>query len=155
MKGIFLNIRRILLSGVSAVVMLLLLLGCNKTPGGLSFESHNFEKKSAVGLVIKRKYVVLYNKSTFQYVYNRNRKSIRIQSDNHSEYVHAIFKGYPKDAPQVDDIVNVEIVYKERSFALETKLILSMLVLKEENSKLWLWNEEEKVGLIVDWKMLG
>ena len=87
-------------------------------------------------------------------VYNIKRKSVRIQSDDHSEYVHATFTDYPKDIPQINDIVNVEIVYKDSVSDPEVRLILSMLILKQESGKFWLWNEEEKVGLIIDRELI-
>ena len=154
MKRVFLHILMGLVHLGFILFCVALLFGCNKNPKGLSVESDSFEKKSGVGLVVKKNYVVLYNKSTFQYVYNIKRKSIRIQSDDHSEYVNATFTDYPKDIPQINDIVNVEIVYKDSVSDPEVRLILSMLILKQESGKFWLWNEEEKVGLIIDRELI-
>ncbi len=148
--------KRMVFTAVSLVFAFMFIFGCNKKAGGLSVESDNFEKKSAVGLVIKKNYVVFFNKSTSQYVYNLKKKSIRIQSDDHSEYVNVTFKDYPnKGVLQVNDVVNVEILYKKGFLSPEKIVVAPMLVLKEEKRKLWLWSEVEKTGLIIDMGMFS
>lgn len=133
-----------------ALLLALIIFSCNKNPKGLSIQSDNFEKKSSAGLVIKKNYVVRFNKVGFQYVYNIKRGCIRIQADDQSVYVNAIFKDYPKKEFQVQDIVNVDLIFKSGPSASETRMILSMIVLKRDGEKFWLWNEEQKVGLIID-----
>lgn len=140
---------------VYALLLCLLPYGCNKSPKGLSVESDNFEKRSAVGLVINKNYVIQFNKTSSQYVYNIKRRSVRIQTDDQSKYVNALFIDYPGVEPQVGDAVMVEIIYRDRASGPETRLVAAMLVLKREGGKCWLWNEEKKIGLVLDKELFG
>lgn len=147
------------ISGFVAGTLLMLLVisiaGCNEKTHGLSVESDNFEKKSAVGLVKGKNYLMQFNKESSQYVYNFKRKCIRFQTDDQSRYVNAYFRDYPKDLVKINDVIIVELIYRESKSATETRLFLPMVLLKQEDKRYWLWSEEEKLGLIVDYELFG
>lgn len=134
---------------------LLALCSCNGEPKGLSAESDSFEKRDAVGLVKGKNYLLLFNKTDSQFVYNFKRKYIRFQADDQTCYVNAFFRDYPKDLVEINDVLMVELTYKERSAVQEKKLTLPMILLKQQEQMYWLWNEEEKMGLIVDYELFG
>lgn len=129
---------------------ILLLCGCNKGGDGFSEDYNRFAKREAVGIVKNRNYIVLYNSKGGQYVYNLKRWSVRFQSDDQNYYANVMLKNFSGERLQPGEQIYIGVIYKESEKSQEKELSMPMVVVKEKEQRYWLWNEEDKTGLIVD-----
>lgn len=133
---------------VLTVVSFIATLSCNNSENGISFEQDRFLKCKDEG-VVKGSYLFRYDPVTCQRVLNRGRKQLRLQRDDHSSYVNIEFEEHPLNIEENEQMVNVILTYRlGKSLPLE-KLHLEMDVLKSQEMKIWMWNEELDMGLIV------
>lgn len=120
-------------------------------PPGPNVETKSEERKQlesayVEGLYLKGVCVLSFDFSSFQRAVNPVRKNYRIQCDDQSRYLNI---RYGDLLPQrMDDEVECEIHYK-LGMEESTTLIVKLVVLKATDEYLWLWNEFQKVGLIV------
>ena len=136
---------------VLALLLSIALYGCNKRPDGISVECHSFAGRNVIGLVKGKNYIVSFKKERCQYVYNKKRISIRFQDDEQNSYVSVQLETLEGVKPAVvNEVVNVELVYRVSVHDDECREILPMTLLKEEDEICWLWNEEKKIGVIAD-----
>ena len=111
-----------------------------------SAERKQFESAYIEGLYLKGPCVLPYDRSAFQRAANPVRKTYRIQSDDQTRYLHVF---YNESVPtRVGGEVECEVHYR---LAAEesTTLIVKLVVVKATDEYLWLWNEFQKAGLIV------
>lgn len=129
------------------LAVLLLLVSCNRKLEERELDADTFVKFKEYGLVKGRKYLFKYNGSTCQMVNNRDRRLLRMQNDTQSEFVNMVFGEPGSGAENLK--VDVELVYKLEKSGEPIKLAMEMVVLKSEEMKVWLWNKELNMGLIV------
>lgn len=129
---------------------ILIFCGCNKGGDGVSDYYDRFAKKNAVGLVKDRNYIISYNKERGQYVYNRRRWSVRFQGDNQEYYVNVKLLDFSGNRPQEGDQIYNSIIYRTSEHSEEKELSMPMVVVKVKDIRYWLWNEENRTGVIVD-----
>ena len=111
-----------------------------------SEERKQLESAYVEGLYLKGSCALAYDLATFQRAANPIRRNYRIQSDDQSRYLNVFYSdALPQ---QVDDEVECEIHYKLGA-GESTTLIVKLVVLKATDEYLWLWNEFQKVGMIV------
>ncbi|MBR0223964.1 MAG: hypothetical protein IJL93_06800 [Bacteroidales bacterium] len=111
-----------------------------------SAERKQLESAYVEGLYLKGDCVLSYDGAVFQRAVNPIRRNYRIQRDDQSHYLNI---RYNDMLPQrVDDEVECEIHYKLAD-GESTTLIVKLVVLKTTDEYLWLWNEFQKVGMIV------
>ncbi|MEF9931757.1 MAG: hypothetical protein RR770_05605 [Bacteroidales bacterium] len=108
--------------------------------GGIEY----FITKDNIGLFVENRNVFNYNQLDCQIAFNEKRKMIRLQSDNQMFYVNIVMSIFPKAK---DDFINVIINYKTQTEKLNTSLEMS--VVKIDNQKYWLWNDNSKMGIIL------
>ena len=111
-----------------------------------SEERKQLESAYVEGLYLKGKCALAYDLATFQRAANPKRRNYRIQSDDQSRYLNVFYSDVLPQ--QVDDEVECEIHYKLGE-SESTTLIVKLVVLKATDEYLWLWNEFQKVGMIV------
>ncbi|MBR5101034.1 MAG: hypothetical protein IKX34_07015 [Bacteroidales bacterium] len=111
-----------------------------------SEERKQLESAYVEGLYLKGKCALAYDLATFQRAANPKRRNYRIQSDDQSRYLNVFYSDVLPQ--QVDDEVECEIHYKLGE-SESTTLIVKLVVLKATDEYLWLWNEFQKVGIIV------
>ena len=111
-----------------------------------SEERKQLESAYVEGLYLKGKCALAYDLATFQRAANPKRRNYRIQSDDQSRYLNVFYNDVLPQ--QVDDEVECEIHYKLGE-SESTTLIVKLVVLKATDEYLWLWNEFQKVGIIV------
>jgi len=111
-----------------------------------SAERKQLEAASVEGLYLKGSCALSFDLATFQRAGNPGRGTYRIQSDDQTRYLHV---RYTEGLPAAEgDEVECEIHYRlaeEES----TTLIVKLVVVKATEEYLWLWNEFQKVGMIV------
>ena len=111
-----------------------------------SKERIDFEAAVAEGLYLKGQSLVTYDITAFQRAANPVRRTYRIQSDDQSKYLH-IFYTEALPSGQGDE-VECEIHYGLAA-GESTTLIVKLVVVKQTDEYQWLWNEFQKVGLMV------
>lgn len=140
-----------LLSVAALITVAAVIYSCKESFSSLSIEAEDFVEFTTPGLVDDGKYVFEYDWWDSQRVVNMQRKTMRYQKDDQSAFVHAEFSAFPFETYYTQDVMEVKILYWKDS-AVTLSKIVSMVVLKEEEMKFWLWNEEGKTGLIIDFK---
>ena len=111
-----------------------------------SEERKQLESAYVEGLYMKGNCVLSFDWTTFQRAVNPVRRNYRIQSDDQSRYLNI---RYIDAIPQhAGDEVECEIHYRLAA-GESTTLIVKLIVLKTTVDYLWLWNEFQKVGMIV------
>jgi hypothetical protein len=142
----------LLLLLIIAVTMAVSCPGPNQPPITLPTPTDSFEKKAFMantneGLYIKGACVVRYTEDTFQKSFNEKRRTYRMQSDDQITYVHIAFMS---DLPAVvDQEVICNITYT-RDKGEETILIVKLVVVHIKGRTVWLWNELQKTGIILE-----
>ena len=111
-----------------------------------SEERKQLESAYVEGLYLKGKCALAYDLATFQRAANPKRRNYRIQSDDQSRYLNVFYSDVLPQ--QVDDEVECEIHYKLGE-SESTTLIVKLVVLNATDEYLWLWNEFQKVGMLV------
>ena len=109
-------------------------------------ERKQLESSYVEGLYLKGSCVLAYDLATFQRAVNPQRATCRIQSDDQSRYLHVTDKD---EIPTAEgDQTECEIHYRLAA-GESTTLIVKLVVLKITEEYIWLWNEFQKVGMIV------
>lgn len=103
-----------------------------------------FLKKKEYGLVGYDRYQFKYSDNDCQLCVNKRGRYMRMQNDTQSSYVHVVFAANPTVA---DKNVQVEIRYRWEGD--ENVRSVTMVNVKASDDKIWLWNEENRTGLII------
>ena len=111
-----------------------------------SVERKQLEAAYVEGFYLKGRCMLPFDLVAFQRATNPVRKTYRIQSDDQSRYLNIRYNGTVPSA--VDDEVECEIHYSLAA-GESTTLIVKLVVVKASEEYLWLWNEFQKVGVIV------
>ena len=111
-----------------------------------SAERKQLESSFVEGLYLKGSCVLAYDLATFQRAVNPQRGTCRIQSDDQSRYLHVTYKDAVPTA--VGDQTECEIHYRLAA-GESTTLIVKLVVVKLTDEYVWLWNEFQKVGMII------
>ncbi len=129
-----------------AVLLCAVVVSCRKDDGGrrASGEMREFLRKTECGLVGYGGYLFKYSDKDCQMSVNKRRRHMRMQNDAQTDYVHMVFAAYPAVA---DKNVQVEVRYLVGSD--ENIRSATMVNAKAEDGKIWLWNEESGMGLII------
>ncbi|MBR1538978.1 MAG: hypothetical protein IJ636_05675 [Bacteroidales bacterium] len=111
-----------------------------------SAERRQLEGSHMEGLYLKGSCVLPFDLASFQRAGSVGRKTYRIQSDDQTRYLHVRYtEGIPVGE---GDEVECEIHYRLAA-GESTTLIVKLVVVKSTEEYLWLWNEFQKVGMIV------
>lgn len=111
-----------------------------------SAERKLLEASYTEGLYLKGVCALAYNQDIYQRAASPQRKTYRIQSDDQTRYLHV---RYTEAIPAaLDEEVECEIQYR-LSAGEQTTLIVKFVVVQATEEYLWLWNEFQKVGMIV------
>ncbi|NLB67374.1 MAG: hypothetical protein GX798_02805 [Bacteroidales bacterium] len=145
-------LKGLLLLLITAVTMAISCPGPEPPPITFPTPTDSFEKKAFMantdeGLYVKGACVVRYAEDTFQKSFNEKRRTYRMQSDDQITYVHIAFMS---DLPAVvDQEVICNITYT-REKGEETILIVKLVVVQIKGRTVWLWNELQKTGIILE-----
>lgn len=111
-----------------------------------SQERQQLESSYTEGLYLKGAIALAYNQAMYQRAASRDRGTYRIQSDDQTRYLHV---RYTEEIPSAEgEEVECEIQYRLAA-GEQTTLIVKLIVVKATEEYLWLWNEFQKVGMIV------
>ena len=111
-----------------------------------SVEQSSFESCTVEGFYKNGICQIPYNPNDFQKAVNPIRKTYRIQSDDQKRYMNVLFsEGAPRNTG--DECV-CTINYCPDGNG-ETMLVVRFVAVKIWSDYVWLWNELQKVGIIV------
>ena len=111
-----------------------------------SAERKQFEGSYMEGLYLKGEVALAYNPDVYQRSASRDRHTCRIQSDDQTRYLHV---RYTEEIPSAEgEEIECELHYRLAA-GEQTTLIVKLIVVKATDEYLWLWNEFQKVGMIV------
>ena len=120
--------------------------GPEPTPDTKSEERKQLEAAYVEGLYLKGACALAFDLATFQRAANPIQQNYRIQSDDQTRYLNVRYQNaVPR---QENDEVECEIHYRLDA-GESTTLIVKLVVVKATDEYLWLWNEFQKVGIIV------
>jgi hypothetical protein len=109
-------------------------------------ERQQLEASYTEGLFLKGAIALAYNQEKYQRAASHDRATYRIQSDDQTRYLHV---RYTEEIPSAEgEEVECEIQYRLAA-GEQTTLIVKFIVVKATEEYLWLWNEFQKVGMIV------
>ncbi|MCI1720455.1 MAG: hypothetical protein LKM37_05505 [Bacteroidales bacterium] len=116
---------------------------CNKTPdydGQLS----SFMANNTIGLYSLDRTAFRYDSTNCQIVRNDSRRMIRLQKDDQSELVNAVFSvaafGFEKE-------IDIKVSYASSSYSKE--FTLKTYLVQMQDGLYWFWDGDKKTGLII------
>ena len=131
---------RLLLHAASALLLLLLLPGCQDERMRNAF-CENEEIRLMVGGGIPFSYDPL----TCQFAFSRDRKEFRAGTDNMSDFFVATFSDIPSSPGQT---LTADLVWTTERDVL-TRKNLTLEVLRIEGDQFWLWSNTGRIGLCI------
>ncbi len=132
-----------------AAMVLILFYGCQKSAEAPTPEHENFEEFTEEGLILQNRYKFMYDEQSCQRLINRKRRIIHLQTDTQSAYMRIQVESQNYINPAEGDILSLVITYKSSNSTNKQTITSSMTVLKVVESKVWLWNQEQKTGIIL------
>lgn len=140
---------KILISGnlaLIAAVLCIAIVSCRKDNGGKGdiMELEDFVEKRECGLVGYGGYLFKYSEKNCQISVNLRRKYLRMQNDMQTDYVHAEFDAMPYETGK-----NVMVGMRYKVSTDEIVNSVPMTAVRVSADKVWLWNEENRIGLII------
>ncbi|WP_295957775.1 hypothetical protein [uncultured Alistipes sp.] len=105
--------------------------------------SYALLKKEVPGVYDNENNLFVYDNDIYQLAFNTRHRSFRIQNTSQSRYISCTLDA----EPVVDKYVSVTVeTHGISSFPSQE---MQALVLKRDQGKVWLWNAETKIGLIL------
>lgn len=133
------------------VIFILLLLAANACRDEFVTDSEYAEKfitLNSAGLVMGGDYIYEYNDRMCQKVMNAERMVLRYQDDDQSKFVHFEFSSFPMYMDYSSGAIEGRI-----TFSSDGKTVIyamSFVILKDEADKYWLWDMENRMGIIAE-----
>lgn len=138
-----------LLSGRSLI--LVALLGCifasscrKDEDGDTLFNLKDFMSKQEPGLCGYGGFLFKYTPKECQISVNTGRKQIRMQNDNQTNWLHMQFSRFPSE-----NMEDIEMEFRYMSGGDEIVHSTIMKSVKAESDKIWLWDEEQNLGIVL------
>ncbi|MBR5736584.1 MAG: hypothetical protein IKX60_07325 [Bacteroidales bacterium] len=110
-------------------------------PDPVSESLKAFLQKSEIGLYIDTEGIVLYDEFNYQKAWSVDGGYFRIQRDDQSAYLNV-----KKASQSASSSYQVEYLGKNNEVTL---MLLKLQSVQTENSRVWLWNETMKTGVII------
>lgn len=126
-----------------AVTLALLVTGCEKDPDEKL--KKEFMQKSEMGVYGESSTIFAFDEQTCQYAVSSTAPSTRLQSDDMKKVVSITFSGQPT----VNKTIDVQI--KATGMPNSMKLGSEATVLKENDGKIWLMDEKNKICYVMPW----
>lgn len=111
-----------------------------------SAERKSFEKSIEEGLYLKGVAELLYDADNCQKAVSGQRRTYRIQSDNQMRFCHVQFSDIVPSSEGSECVCTVNYRIEDGE---ETTLIVKLTVISVADDRIWLWNETQKVGLVI------
>lgn len=119
-------------------------MACTKNESDPADASANYIlQKEVYGVYVEDNNVFVYDSDIYQYAYNTQRRTFRIQNTAQSRYLACELDADPVP----DEVINVRVeTMGISSFPTQE---LRMQVLKRADGLVWLWNNEDQTGFVI------
>lgn len=125
-------------------VVFILIISCEENTGIVTSERALFESQQDVSILIASKVVHEFNDSLHQIIYTRDRMMYMMTNTEQTEYYSLVMNSIP----ELDSEVILAIEHSGLDVDFRNKKY-TMTVIKDEEDKLWLWNEAELMGFLL------
>ncbi len=143
--------RGLSLSKVLAFLLMASILYCCRKEEITGITGINeFLERSDSGLYGHGGFLFKYDKTNCQLSINLMRKQIRMQSDDQTDYINMQFLTLPTTSTES---VDVTLIYKVGNEEISNNC--NMDIIKYQSDKLWLWDMENHLGIIIPAKWCG
>ena len=136
--------RRFLWSKAILVAALIMLLSCHKTEVTGENQLQQFLEMEKSGLWGYGGYLFKYSNRNCQFSINPMRKQIRMQEDGQQYYVNIQFAVFP---PASEGEIELQLTFRSGNEENQRKCI--MTAKKNEENRLWLWDAQNNMGIII------
>ena len=126
---------------------LLVLLSCRKTEDTGGSQLQQFLEMEESGLCGYGGYLFKYSHKNCQFSINPARRQIRMQEDGQQYYVNIQFAVFP---PASEGEIELQLTYRSGNEENLRKCI--MTAQKNEENKLWLWDAQNNMGVIIPYE---
>ncbi len=126
----------ILLASLSSCERIKIVIDSEQKRAFLASEKEGYYRNDAA--------VLLFDEDLHQKSFNKKRKQFRLQSDDQNEFMNIEMEALPKSEGVH---ILTKFHYKTKGSGLSITLLLECSKLSDE--KIWLWDKENKIGLIV------
>lgn len=126
---------------------LLVLLSCRKTEDTGGSQLQQFLEMEESGLWGYGGYLFKYSHKNCQFSINPVRRQIRMQEDGQQYYVNIQFAVFP---PASEGEIELQLTYRSGNEENMRKCI--MTAQKNEENKLWLWDAQNNMGVIIPYE---
>lgn len=123
------------------VAVALAVASCN----GRNGYDRDFLESDTISLTVNREKVFEYDPFTCQLGYNDAKREFRVSTDNMSDYFVVTLSKIPTSK---DDQVTGSITWTGPDYTRDLKN-LSFNTVKVEREKIWLWNQANKLAVII------
>ena len=124
---------------------LLLCTGCPNVVSGLSEDEEKFIANTVEGLYMDGSYVLKYDQTEHQVSENKTRRDYRIQNDDQTEMVNVTCGSQIL----LNHLVGCSVDFVSQRSFFERNLSFLVLKVDYDSQIAWLWNDDEKMGLII------
>ena len=139
--------RGFLWSKAIVAAALLVLLSCRKTEDTGGSQLQQFLEMEESGLWGYGGYLFKYSHKNCQFSINPARRQIRMQEDGQQYYVNIQFAVFP---PASEGEIDLQLTYRSGNEENLRKCI--MTAQKNEENKLWLWDAQNNMGVIIPYE---
>ena len=139
--------RGFLWSKAIVAAALLVLLSCRKTEDTGGSQLQQFLEMEESGLWGYGGYLFKYSHKNCQFSINPVRRQIRMQEDGQQYYVNIQFAVFP---PASEGEIELQLTYRSGNEENLRKCI--MTAQKNEENKLWLWDAQNNMGVIIPYE---
>ena len=139
--------RGFLWSKAIVAAALLVLLSCRKTEDTGGSQLQQFLEMEESGLWGYGGYLFKYSHKNCQFSINPARRQIRMQEDGQQYYVNIQFAVFP---PASEGEIELQLTYRSGNEENLRKCI--MTAQKNEENKLWLWDAQNNMGVIIPYE---
>ena len=139
--------RGFLWSKAIVAAALLVLLSCRKTEDTGGSQLQQFLEMEESGLWGYGGYLFKYSHKNCQFSINPARRQIRMQEDGQQYYVNIQFAVFP---PASEGEIELQLTYRSGNEENLRKCIMTSQ--KNEENKLWLWDAQNNMGVIIPYE---
>lgn len=119
---------------------------CSSSDVDQTGSSNALLKNELFGVYKDQSKLFAYDSDLHQYAYSTQRRTFRIQNAAQDRYLSCELDAEPVANQQVTASIKTKGI---SSFPTQE---LQLLVLKKANGKVWLWNAEKRIGLVIQFE---
>lgn len=128
------------------LVVLVLAVSCVERDDAISMGRASFQAQSDLSFMIASEVVHESNDNLHQVIYTKDKKMYMVTNTEQTEYYSLVMN----NIPELNSEIVAEIEHSGLDADFPNKKYV-MTVIKAEQDKLWLWNEEGLMGFVLEY----